>query len=301
VTPATVVIWNPEAGRKAGLRTNSVSEDELRRVMRDHGLGEELFESTSSEAANARVDQAVRDGAKVIVAAGGDGTARGIGFRLLGSDTALGILPLGSAMNVARSLGIPRELDRAAAIIAAGHVRRIDVGYVGDRPFLEIVSIGLSAEAFARAQEIDHRRWGSIVQLLRLLLRGGRTRIVLDVDGEAVQTRALALAIANGPYTGLGIELAPQARLHDGQLDVVIFEGLSAWGLGRHMLARIGGREGKAERFRTLKGSRIRIDARRPLPVRFDNEDGGRTPVEIRVGQDTLAILSPREDTASGD
>ena len=115
-----LIVWNPRAGEKAGIETNPNRGADLRRVIASHDLGGELFESDSEAATAARVDAAVRAGVDVVVAAGGDGTVRSVASRLLDSDTALGILPLGSAMNLARSLDIPRELDAAAALIAAG-------------------------------------------------------------------------------------------------------------------------------------------------------------------------------------
>jgi diacylglycerol kinase (ATP) len=288
-----LVVWNPEAGSKAGLPTNGTSEAELRRVLADHGLGDDLFLSQSPAAAAFRVDQAVRDGVDVVVAAGGDGTARSVALRLLGKQTALGLLPLGSAMNLARSLGIPRELDKAANVIATGEVRAIDIGEIAGRPFIEQVSVGLSAEAFAKAHAVDKRRFGAVLGLLRLVRKNRRTRIELELDGEVRRSRALALSIANTPYTGLGIELAPDARLDDGLLDVVVFESLSPLGLARYMAATIGGRGEPPERFRTYRAKRVRIDTRRPLPVRFDAEDGGRTPVEIRVLASALRVVAP--------
>jgi len=288
-----LVVWNPRAGEKAGIETNPNREADLRRVIASHHLDGELFESDSEAATAARVDAAVRAGVDVVVAAGGDGTVRSVASRMLDSETALGILPLGSAMNLARSLGIPRELDAAAAVIAAGHSRSIDVGDVGGRVFVEQVNVGLSAEAFARAQEIDRRRWGAAIGLLGLLLRRRRTRIDLEVDGQRSHTHALALTIANTPYTGMAIELAPDARLDDGHFDVVIYEGLSALGLARYMAATFGGRGEAPARFRTLRARQVRVEARRRLPVRYDAEDGGLTPVEVRIRPAALRIVVP--------
>jgi diacylglycerol kinase (ATP) len=293
VNRRVLVVWNPEAGSKAGLPTNGASEADIRRVLADHGWGDDLFASPSPAAAAFRVDQAVRDGVDVVVAAGGDGTARSVALRLLGKQTALGLLPLGSAMNLGRTLGIPRDLDQAANIVAIGDIRTIDIGEIAGRPFIEQVSVGLSAEAFAKAHAVDKRRFGAVLGLVRLMRKSRRTRIDLELDGEIRRSRALALSIANTPYTGLGIELAPDARVDDGLLDVVVFEGLSPLGLARYMAATIGGRGHPPERFRTYRAKRVRVDTRRPLPVRFDAEDGGRTPVEIRVLAGALRVVTP--------
>ncbi len=143
-TVRTLVIWNPNAGGTGDVDDTRTA---IRAALDAHGVPAELFESASEDDASRRVDQALADGVERIVAAGGDGTVRSIAFRLLGRETALGILPMGTAMYVARSLGIPLELEKAAAILASGSVRRVDVGYVGEQPFLEVATIGLAADA----------------------------------------------------------------------------------------------------------------------------------------------------------
>jgi diacylglycerol kinase family enzyme len=149
------VVWNRKAGSKAGIPTNAVSEEELRGILDRHGLGGDLRAPGSEEEARAAVRDAVVNGVDVVVAAGGDGTVALVADVLVDTPVALGILPLGSAMNVARSLGIPRELDAAAAIVATAPRRAIDVGFATGRPFHEAVSVGLSAQLFAEAQRID--------------------------------------------------------------------------------------------------------------------------------------------------
>jgi diacylglycerol kinase (ATP) len=288
-----LVIWNPNAGSKAGLPTNSVGQDELRRVLEEANLDAELFESPSAEAAAERATAAADSGIDVVVAAGGDGTAHTIARCLLGRETALGLLPMGSAMNLARALGIPRELEGAATVLREGQVRSIDVGVVRDRTFFEIVSIGLTAEAFEQAQALDRQhRWRAILDLIRITARFRRTRVELELDDGRLRTRALALAIANGPHTGYGLTLAPDALIDDGRLDVVIFEGDSPFGLIRHMARVAGGREPLTP-VRHLRSSRVRITTRRSLAVRADSRDAGLTPVEVTLRAAALHVVAP--------
>jgi diacylglycerol kinase family enzyme len=143
------VLVNPHAGAKGGIPTNRATVEDVRAVMERHGLGAEVIVTASAEEAMAAARDAVRQGYDVVVAAGGDGTIEPIASQLMGTETALAILPLGSWMNIARMLGISRNLDEAAALIAAGHIRTIDVGEAKGRLFFEGGSVGLNAAVTA--------------------------------------------------------------------------------------------------------------------------------------------------------
>jgi len=290
-----LVIWNPTAGSKAGLPTNTRDGDDLRAALAElrRDVEVDLYESPSAEATLERARRAVDDGVEIVAAAGGDGTAYAVARCLIGTETALGLLPMGSAMNLVRTLDIPRELPAAAAVLRDGPIREIDVGLVRDQPFFEIVSIGLSADAFERAQAVDRRHdWGAVLDLLRLALRYRRSRMELELDDGTLRTRALAVAIANGPYTGMGLTLAPDARVDDGRLDVVVFEGLSPLGLLGHMIRVAGGRESPS-RFRHLTTGRAMVRSRHPLAVRADAADAGSTPVEVAIRAGALRVVTP--------
>jgi diacylglycerol kinase (ATP) len=142
-------------------------------------------------AAANRVRAAVAEGYEVVAEAGGDDTVRSLAFELLGTSTALGILPAGTAMNVARSLGIPRELDAAAALLGSGEIRAIDVGWARERAFLEMASMGLNAEVLEIAEKAEGGRLGEVVRLIREAVRSRPTRVLLELDGREIRTRAL--------------------------------------------------------------------------------------------------------------
>lgn len=292
-----LVIWNPNAGTKAGLPTNLAGEPELREALEQAGVEFDLVRTDSGEAARTRVAAALDEGWDVIAAAGGDGTAYAIAIQLLrrGSDgPVLGLLPLGSAMNLARTLGIPHDVDAAARILADGEFRAIDVGSVRDRPFFEIVAIGLGAEALQRAQSIDRRRhWGAILEFVRLASRYRRTHIRLRLDDDrVVATRGLGLAVANAPTTGMHVAFAPDARLDDGLLEVVLHEGVGPWGLVATLLRAVVTRP--RGRFRSWRTRRIAIEARRPLAVYADGQDIGTTPVTVSLDPAALRVVAPR-------
>ena len=291
------VLINPHSGAKAGIPTNAAAEEEVRIAVEQHfpGLGEDMVITESEEEAIAATRDAVAKGYDVVVAAGGDGTVGTVACELLGKETALGILPLGSVMNVARMLDIPRDLEGAAAVIATGEVRTIDVGEAKGQIFFEGGSVGLNAAVFREAQQVDsdsgrHRALGAA---LWVLLRYRPPRMVLHLDDRVLTTRALAVAVANGPYSGLGFTVAPDAAINDSKFDVVIFSRFSRTELIRHFVSIAFGRRRYSAKTATYRSSRVRIEGVHPLPCRADGHDLGSTPVEYVVRPGALRVIAP--------
>ncbi|HEU5433592.1 MAG TPA: diacylglycerol kinase family protein, partial [Thermomicrobiales bacterium] len=214
------VLLNANAGRKGGIPTNHPSPELVREAMARHGLGDDLIVTASEAEAIEATRDAVAHGYDIVAGAGGDGTLDVIAEGLLYQPTALGVIPLGSVMNVARMLGVPRDLDAAMAIVASGAIRRIDIGEAKDVIFLEGGSVGLNAAIFHEMQRMDEGDYGSLVDAVRVMLRYKPPRMVVALDDRVFTTRALAVAVANGPYSGMGFTIAPDADLADGKFDV---------------------------------------------------------------------------------
>jgi diacylglycerol kinase family enzyme len=272
--------------------------------MAAHGLGDELVITASEEDAVAATRDAVARDYDVVAAAGGDGTAGTVACELLGTETALGVLPLGSVMNVARMLDIPRDLDGAAAVIATGEVRVVDVGeargaageYSGGKGqiFFEGGSVGLNAAVFREAQGADSGHYRALLASLWVLIRYRPPRMILHLDDRVLTTRALAVAVANGPYSGLAFTVAPAADLDDGKFDVVIFSRFSRTELIRHFISIAFGRRRFSAKTATYRSARVRIEGAHPLPCRADNHDLGSTPVEYTIRPTALRVVAPK-------
>jgi len=289
----TLVIWNPGAGG-GDSNDDHVAERHaaIEAALRANNLDAELYQSASEADAARRVDAALAAGVSTIVAAGGDGTVRSIAFRLLDRDVALGILPMGTAMNVARSLDIPLELEGAVAVLAAGRTRVIDVGEARGRPFLEVASIGLGAEMLAGATEAGEGRFRIALATIRRAIGRPRTRVRLQLDGREVRGRAVSVAVANGRFTGRGVELAPQAILDDGRFEILLYEGFGPLQLAADIVRVLLGRANDP-RFRRYRAAAVRISSHRPLPVRLDSQDVGTTPVELLTRPGRLRVVAP--------
>ena len=287
------VIYNPSAGFKAGLPTNRASADEVRAAMARHGLGDELVVAESEDEAVAAARAAADAGYDVVVAAGGDGTVGTVACEMLYRETALGVLPLGSVMNIARMLEIPRDLDAAAAIIARGETRVIDVGEAKGTIFFEAGSVGMNAAIFREAQRFDEGEYRSLFTGLWVAVRYHPARMRVELDDGMVRTRALMVTVANGPYTGIGFTVAPAARLDDGKFDVRVFQRFSRWELLRHFGAIAFGRRRYSPKVRTYRSARVRIESVHPLPCRADHHDLGTTPIDFVVRQAALRVVVP--------
>jgi diacylglycerol kinase (ATP) len=296
------VIWNAQAGQKAGIPTNHVSREELVALLERHGLADEICESTSLDQARDLASEAVREGCDLVVGAGGDGTVGAVATSLLRTDAALGVLPLGSIMNIARSLGLPRELPAAVEVLRIGEIRRIDVGQANERPFFETGSVGMNAAMFREAQRFERGDWLSIARTVWIAFRYRPARMVLELDDRRVRTRALMVTVSNGPYTGAAMTVAPGARLDDGTFDVRIFRRFSKLQLLRHLASIAFGRRRYAPEIATYRSKRVRVEsAHEPLPCRADSQDLGTTPVEFVTLPGALRVVVPTpEERAPG-
>jgi len=295
------VIWNPSSGYKMGITTNPASEEDLRAVMARHGLGNDLVVSTDAEAAIERVKEAMAAEYDIVVAAGGDGTVASTATQLLHTRTALGILPFGSVMNVARMFGIPRDLDAAAAIIGGGITRTVDVAEANGVPFYEAGAVGLGAELLDEANRIDHGDYMGIIRSVLTLFRYRHAPMRIFLDDRTISTGAIAVTIANGPYLGLAYTIAPDAALDDGKLDVSIYDGFTRLQLVRYFASIAFGRQRYSRKVETHQSRYVRIEARRrPIPCRISDIDFGTTPVTFTVRKAALRVIVPETSHIEG-
>jgi YegS/Rv2252/BmrU family lipid kinase len=289
---AIPVIWNAKAGEKVRGPLAPTGREDLERVLVEAGVVARIVATSSEDEARAAVQDEVGHGARRIGAAGGDGTAGTVGKELLGSDVALGILPLGSVMNIARMLGVPRDLPGAAQAITARREATIDVGEANGVTFFETASVGIQAAVFRHAGEWEQGDRMSVVRAVRAAFRYTPAPMELTLDeGERVSTRALMVTISNAPYVGVAMTVAPDARLDDGKFDIVVWRHFSKAELVRHLAGIAFGRRRYSPHTATHRASSVTVVGRRPLPARADANDLGTTPHECRVRPSALRVI----------
>jgi YegS/Rv2252/BmrU family lipid kinase len=173
--------------------------------------------------------EAAERGDRTVLAVGGDGTANEVAWGILGSETALGLVPAGSGNGLARGIGLPLDPARALLALEQSVVRRMDVGFANDRPFLNVAGVGFDAAvgaAFHERSQAGARRGllGYVSVGLALAFDYRAEPLTIEGTQRPLPSRALLLTVANGAQYGGGAVIAPGARLDDGRLDVIAIE-----------------------------------------------------------------------------
>ncbi|MCA1647904.1 MAG: diacylglycerol kinase family lipid kinase [Chloroflexi bacterium] len=297
------LLFNPNAGHKLGVDTNPSGPDEVQAALKSVGIPFDAWPTKHAGHASNLAQQAVAEGRELVIAAGGDGTVNEIAAGLANTRTALGLMPLGSVMNVARTLWVPRDLAGAARTIAEGKVLAMDMGRIGDRFFLEAAGVGLDAGLFGYFERLEKGAHPlTVIRAgLRFLRQIGRPRLTIEHEGGRLETRAPMVSVANGPYVGAAYAIAPDARIDDGLLDVVVFRNASIPRVLLHLVLIAGGRPlPPPPEVRVLRVRAVRVAKRhgRPLPVHADGDPVGVTPAQFEVASAALrVIVGPPHET----
>jgi YegS/Rv2252/BmrU family lipid kinase len=230
------VVVNPAAG---GGRLAAIWPDIAKAF--EHRL-KNLSVTFTSKAGNgaALAEQFVQDGAELVIAAGGDGTASQVADGILrsGGTAQLGVIPVGTGRDFVRNFGMGRDEMAAMEAICSGRTRQIDAGrvtFVGDdgqqtiRHFLNVASLGVSGPTVRAVNTAKHGRQVSAkltfyFHTLRELFRYREQDVRIEFDdGEVIEVRTALVAVANGRHFGGGMMIAPDAALDDGLFDVLVY------------------------------------------------------------------------------
>ena len=300
-----VLVYNPTAGPRN-------VRDKLERLRSFFSVRDWFVELQVTEKpgdATRMASDAAFQGKDAVIVAGGDGTVNEVVNGLTGTGTAMGVLPVGTGNLWAKELRVPtytltnpRRLQEAAADLVEGTVRAIDVGRVGERVFLCWASAGLDAKVTSEMEPRERatKRLGVLPYLIAALLvardyKGVESEVVFDgnVDGDVVRGRML-LVVANNiqQYGGL-VEVAPQAKLDDGLLDIFVFKGLGIQYLVRHLVRVLSQRYLDDPEIIHRQARRIELRSNEALSVQADGDPIGTTPVTMEVVPGALRIIAP--------
>jgi len=240
--------------------------------------------------------KAIDAGPDLLIAGGGDGTISTAGRMLAHRDIALGLLPLGTTNNFARTARVPLGLDRAVATLTGGTVVDVDLGLAGDLPFTNHVGVGLSADVMLRSPHLLKRISGRLaypMTALALLTRHRPIRAVVRAGGREHTFETHQLYVANGGFH------AGRPITADADADDRLLVAYAVGGPARHELLRETARNAATGHRRTLSQEpflavrELTLETDRPVRTEVDGELSGETPLHIGLDANALRMMAP--------
>lgn len=320
------LIYNPCAGQVPVRRQLRHVVDYLQR----RGCQVDVEETRGSGDATDLARQAAHQKADVVVAVGGDGTVSEVVGGLVNTDTALGVLPVGTTNVWALQMNIPvlnpmspgthiaklvsglqEQFDDplpispqqslmldAARILVEGQTVPVDVGEIAGRPFLLWAGIGLDA-AITQSVPAQEKRalgaWAFIIPALEKFQNFSSAEVTLILDGKTVHTETKLVVISNIQLYGAILPLGARACVNDGLLDVCIFKGEGLLTFVRHTLQVLSRKHLQDPEIEYYQCRHLVVESARPMPVHADDEPFTQTPVVARVLPQSLRVVLPRD------
>ena len=299
-----LILANPTAGggrgREALPRLQAfASERRWNAEFRGAGSSGEFAQIAREEAATGR---------KRIFALGGDGTFQMLLNAVAGNTSvSIGALPAGGGNDLAAALGLPADPVRAAEmILAQGEAVPLDAARVRaadgtERLYMGGGGVGLDAEAARFASGAYRKMRGRsryLLSAIRALGSFGGIEVRVSLEGaekSSLQGTALLLGILNTPSYGAGLRLAPEARMEDGRLDMLLLENLSALEIAGILPRLAVSGEIRTKRIQRHRITRVRIETEQPCAFHADGEIVGMTPVEVSVVPGAMRVWRLRK------
>jgi diacylglycerol kinase (ATP) len=236
-----------------------------------------------------------------IVVAGGDGTINAAVQVLVAVRLPLAILPLGTANNLARTVGVPLDLESAIATAAGPHRRAVDLGRVNQRWFCTTASIGLSVRITEELSPEAKRRLGPVAYVLaaaRAIRRSHPFHAEISWEGGARHARTVQIVVGNGRYYGAALAVAPDATIDDARLDLYSLEVNHWWELLKIAPFLKWGTHVHRREVEALRARAFDLRTRTPMPIDLDGELGAETPGHFEVVPRALEVFMPEPSPA---
>ncbi|MGG5823597.1 lipid kinase [Falsiroseomonas sp. HW251] len=279
-----------------GARRGDADISEVLDVLRASGMTVEVHASAPGQTVSDAIRQRADEDLDCVVLGGGDGTLNEAATALFDAGLTLGILPMGTANDLARTLGIPPDPVAAAHIIAGGHTRSIDLGEVNGHPYFNVASLGFSADLARDLGAEAKKKWGRLgygLAALRLLRSARPFSVWLDHDGTTEHFKTLQVAVGNGRFYGGGLTVASSAQPDDGSLDVYSLEVAHWWRLLALLPWLRRGTHGSWRDVRAFRTTELVLRTRRPKPINADGEIRTQTPARFRLLKQAIRVYAP--------
>lgn len=265
----------------------------------EHQLGQHLkiirVDSQSIEETETAFKQH-HDAVDRVIVAGGDGTVHSTLPLIRAYQLPLAIIPMGTANDLARTIDVHGDYERAIQVAVAGHAQRVDLGSVNDELFINVAHLGLGVRVTKRLDADSKLSWGVFSYLKAILqslvrLRGFSAEIT--VDGHQHIVRSVEIAIGNGRFFGGGNIVDQASELDDGTLNLFSVPPRPVW--QQLLLAPVlrSGRHRNDPRVLSANGASIQIRTKRSMAVHADGESVTHTPLDIRLLPGAIELCVP--------
>ena len=284
---STIVILNPAARSERARRWHERVEAITR--------GAVICATSRGGEAEAIARRAAAEGFETIVAAGGDGTINEVVNGMAGTDTALGLLPMGTMNVFALELGIPAgNLGLCWEIIQKQNSRLIDMPRANDKHFVQLAGVGLDAQVVKETSRAFKRSFGPLSYLFSAAQIAARRppRLLID-SANAITGEGSFVLIGNGRLYGGPFPFFKNAVIDDGLLDVVIFKQLGYLEIIKYMQNVVFSSAIRLPEVEYFQTERLRVTSDEDVPVEIDGELIGECPVEFQIQKQKLRVLVP--------
>ena len=285
------LIVNPHAGAGRALRLLPGVEAALR------GMGRPFRVQPTTSMQHAReLAREACDAGEVVAAMGGDGIVGAVAGELRDGKGLLAVLPGGRGNDFARKLGIPFDPVEAVALLQTGAETRVDLADAGGTTYLGILSAGIDSDVSRIALE-TRLKLGTFVYtygVLRAIVSWRQASWRITLDGETSTFDGYSVAVCNSGVFGGGMYLAPDARLDDGLLDVVLISAQSKYRYMRGLPRVFKGTHLQDPAVRLVQCREVTFEAERPFTAYADGDPVADLPVTVRALPGSLRVVAPR-------
>jgi YegS/Rv2252/BmrU family lipid kinase len=287
-------IFNPRSGRNA---RNPYLLTRARQFIAEHHLNADVAITERPRHATELAQRAIEENCELVVAIGGDGTMNEVASALVGTQTALGLIPCGSGNGLGRHLGIPGPGKGAFRTLLNGELRAIDTGIANGIPFFNAMGLGFDAEISHRFNRLTRRGFEAYARTAIGAFSNFRPQVYTIQNGQtSLKTSAFLVSIANSDQYGNDCFIAPGAQVDDGHLDVTIVQKVSFFSVlplaVRLFTKSIGG----STSVLRLSGPHFTIERETPGLIHTDGETYQiDAAINISVKPGSLRILVPRK------
>jgi YegS/Rv2252/BmrU family lipid kinase len=297
--PKTFVVLNPVAG----VSEPGTVRERIESALQSRDIPSEIYETTGKEDLKQLVREAVKQGFKLFISAGGDGTLSSVIDGLVGTELPLVVLPTGTWNALAQALDIPLQLDAAIELLFQDHrIQTIDAMQIGQNYYVLSVGAGVGSRTMENVKRQEKRKLGRFADLrtaLAHLLEFRSHQFEVKIDGKTARFRASELMVANSGILGLKVlQLDPGIRMDDGKLNVCrIYANTITEYLRLAASMFKGDQKHNWNIFCVEALEEVEIRCREKLPVQGDGDLIGHLPITVRIRPKAIQIVTPIQAT----